>query len=99
MHFDLTNLTPSQLAFSTAIASIVAALIAGSAAWVVALTNARTGRNLAREGRRREYLIKIFEPFFERLDLHILECSRLIDFIGNATFSAGRLSSPRSVSE
>jgi hypothetical protein len=75
VHIDLANLTAGQTAIITATASLMAAVLVGTFALVVALVNAWSARRMVRATSLREFRLKLFEPFMTTLstDLYWLQ--------------------------
>ena len=71
MLFDLTQLTPSQIAIIAAGATLVAAMLGGIFALAVASVNAWSATQIARTDRRHKFLLTVLEPYLAALDQEI----------------------------
>lgn len=78
MQIDLTQLTPGQIAVVAASATVLAALIGGAFGVGVAAVNAWSAQRLARQAARRDYRIRVLEPFLARLDEDVPRLTELV---------------------
>ena len=68
MQITFSNLTPAQATALVAVATLFAAFIAGLVAFGVAAINSWSAGKVAKANSRREFRVKLFEPFLTTLD-------------------------------
>lgn len=74
---DLTSLTGPQAVLLTSVATLVAAFMAGAFAVIVATINAWNANRMASHNSERDYLLKLYQPYFDAMDndaLQLVEC-------------------------
>lgn len=78
---DLPSLTSTQVALLTVAATVTVGFIAGVFGVTVALINGRSAKRLDIAKARREYLQRVLDPYFTKLDGEIVLCSQIASFL------------------
>jgi hypothetical protein len=90
---DFAKLTAGQIAVLTAGATLVAAILGGTFALVVALVNTYSARRIARDNSRRDFRLKLLDPLVIALDREVTTCREVV-----ALLAAAKVTSPDDVS-
>jgi hypothetical protein len=75
---DFSKLTGGQIALLTAIGAVLAALVAGSFALVVAWVNGMYAVRIARKNSQREFYLKAFKPYFDIVENDMFLLQQLV---------------------